>query len=146
MSQANVERLRAFLETWVIAPDAVWHEAVEVWRRGEADMSMFASDVTYDDENLPDHFGETYRGHEGVLRAVERWIAPFESMSIELLEIVGAEDRLLSIHRWRAKAQHTGIEFDTPLAYIWTFRDGKIIHFRSFLDTADAREAMDLEA
>ncbi len=107
-------------------------------------MSMFDDDVTYDDENLPDHFGETYRGHEGVLRAVERWIAPFESMTIELLEIVETERRLLSIHRWRAKAQHTGIEFDTPLAYVWTFRDGKIVHFRSFLDIADAREAMRL--
>jgi ketosteroid isomerase-like protein len=138
MSQENVEKLRAFLETWAIAPNAVWHNAVEVWRRGEADMSIFDSDVTYEDENLPHHFGETYRGHEGVLRAAERWIAPFESLSVELTEIIDIDDRLLSLHRWRATAQHTGLEFDTPLAYIWTFRDGKIIHFRSFLDTAEA--------
>jgi ketosteroid isomerase-like protein len=144
LSQENVERLRAFLETWTTAPNAVWHEAVAAWRRGEADMSAFDSYVTYDDENLPDHFGETYRGHEGVLRAAERWIAPFESLSIELIEIIEVDDRLLSTHRWRAKAQHTGIEFDTPLAYIWTFQDGKIIHFRSFLDTGEAREAIGL--
>lgn len=144
MSQENVERLRAFLETWATAPDAVWHEAVATWRRGEADMSMFDSDVTYDDENLPDHIGETYRGHEGVLRAAERWIAPFESLRIELIEIIDTEDRLLSFHRWRAKARHTGIEFDTPLAYVWTFRTGKVIHFRSFLDTAEARKAVGL--
>jgi uncharacterized protein len=145
MSQEDVEKLRGLFETWTIATE-MWHEAQEAWRRGEADMSLFDPEVTYEDANLPDHVGEMYHGHEGVLRAAERWIEPFEWLLIELEQIIDSGDRLVSIHRWRAKARHTGIEFDTPLAYIWTFRDGKVIHFQSFLDPKQALEAVGLAA
>jgi ketosteroid isomerase-like protein len=144
MSQANVDTLRALFETWTAGTET-WHEAQESWRRGEADMSLFDPDVSYDDTILPDHIGETYRGHEGVLRAAERWIEPFEWLRIELEQIVEAGERLVSIHRWQAQARHTGIEFDSPLAYVWTFRDGKIMHFRSYLDPEQALEAAGLK-
>jgi ketosteroid isomerase-like protein len=141
MSQENVETLRAFWERWALI---TWtHEA---WRRGEIDMSLFDPDVTYEDTTLPDHVGETYRGHEGVVRATERWIEPYGRLLIELEQIVDAGDRLVSIHRARAKARHTGIEFDGLLAYLWTFRDGKVIHFRSFRDPEQAMEAAGLRA
>src|SRR6266480_1707407 len=137
MSQENVEHLRAFLETWGQEP---W--TPEAWQRGDViDMALLDSHVVYEDETLPDHIGEAYTGHEGIVRAAQRWIEPFEWLLIELEEIVDAGDRLVSIHRTRSKARHTGIEFDTPLAYLWTFRDGKVIHFKSFLDPEEALEA-----
>jgi ketosteroid isomerase-like protein len=43
-----------------------------------------------------------------------------------------------SIHRARSKARYSGIEFDMPLAYIWTLRDGKVVHFQSYLDPQQA--------
>jgi ketosteroid isomerase-like protein len=144
MSQKDADNLRALLETWTTATEA-WPEAQAAWRRGEADMSQFDRDVSYDDTVLPDHIGETYHGHEGVLRAAERWIEPFEWLRIELEQIVEGRDRLVSIHRWRAKARHTGIEFDSPLGYGWTFRDGKILHFRSYLDPERALKAAGLQ-
>jgi ketosteroid isomerase-like protein len=135
MPQENVENLRAHLEAW----DA------EAWRRGEFDMSLFDPEVAYEDTVLPDHVGETYRGHDGVARATARWLEPFESTAIETERIVGDGDCLVSIHRVRAKARHTGIEFEGPLAYIWTFRDGKVIHLRSFQEPAEALEAAGLD-
>jgi uncharacterized protein len=139
MSQENVENLRAYLEQWSgerLRPEA---------RPGDVfDLVLLDPDVVYEDANLPDHAGEPYRGHEGVVRAMERWIEPFEWMVIDLEQVIDAGDRLVSIHQWRAKAQHTGIEFDAPLAYLWTFRDGKVIHFRSFLDPKQALEAVGL--
>jgi ketosteroid isomerase-like protein len=141
MSQENVENLRAFLETW---SREAW--TLEAWQRGEVmDMSFLDPEVTYEDSNLPDHVGEAYRGHEGIVRAAERWIEPFEWLLIELEQIVDAGDRLVSIHRARSKARYTGIEFDTPLAYLWTFRDGKVIHFRSFREPGEALEAAGLK-
>ena len=92
----------------------------------------------------PDHSGETYHGHKGVIRATERWTEPFEEMTVDLERIVGTGDCLVSIHRWRAKARHTGIEFDQPLAYLWRFRDGKVIYFRSFRGPEEALEAAGL--
>src|SRR2546421_10392046 len=108
MSQPNVDNLRAFWETWNTS-DA-------------PDLSLLDPDVTYEDTTLPDHVGETYRGHEGVLRATERWLEPYEWLEIELERVVGAGDCLVSIHWVRGKARHTGIELEGPVAYLWTFR------------------------
>src|SRR4051812_5703602 len=140
MSQENVEALRAFLDTWSREP---W--TLEAWQRGEImDQSFFDPEVAYEDTVLPDHADEVYRGREGVNRAAKRWIEDSEWMLIELEQIVGTGDRLVSIHRLRSKAPHTGIEFETPLAYVWTFRDRKVIHFQSFIDPERALEAAGL--
>ncbi len=133
-----MENLRAFLETWNV------RGTLEAWNRGEADVSLLDPAVTYEDTILPDHVGETYRGAEGIARATERWLEPYEEVTIKLEQIVGAGDRLVSIHRARSRARHTGIEFEMPLAYFWTFRDGKVIHLCSYLDPADALEAAGL--
>src|SRR3954452_3471261 len=123
MPQENVESLRAFLQSW---GREAW--TLEAWEGGGViDMSFLDPEVVYVDANLPDHVGEAYRGHEGVARATARWFEPFETLTIELEEIVVAGDFLVSIHRIHAKARHTGIEFDGPVAYLWTFRDGKVI-------------------
>ena len=91
MTQRNVANLRALLETW----------DVEAWKRGE-DMGLLDPEVTYEDTTLPDHVGETYRGHAGVARATERWVEPYEGFAIELERIVGMGDRLVSVHRVRS--------------------------------------------
>lgn len=134
MSQVNVDSLRPFLEKWGEEP---WTPEI-VREGGVLETDLLDPDVTYEDTILPDHAGEAYRGHEGVLRATERWIEGSEWVLVELEEIVIAGDRLVSVHRVRSRARHTGIEFETPLAYIWTFRDGKIIHFESHLDPEQA--------
>jgi ketosteroid isomerase-like protein len=140
MSEENVESLRAFLEPWGREP---W--TLEAWERGGViDMSLLDPEVVYEDENLPDHIGEAYRGHEGIIRAAKRWVEPNEWLLVELEQIVGHGDHLVSIHRTRSKARHSGIEFDAPLAYAWTFRDGKIVHFQSFREPDDALEAAGL--
>ena len=140
MSQENVESLRAFLEPW---GREAW--TPEAWDHGGViDMSLLDPDVVYEDENLPDHIGEAYRGHEGIARAAKRWVEPNEWLLVELEEILGDGDRLVSIHRLRSKARHSGIEFDMPLAYAWTFRDEKIVHFQSFREPDDALEAAGL--
>jgi len=131
MSQENVENLRAFWEAWTPGEDM--------------DMSILDPEVIYQDANLPDHIGETYRGHEGVARATERWLEPYESVTIESERIVGGGDHLVSVHHARSKARYTGIEDEGPVAYTWTFRGGKVIHFRSYRDLAEALEAAGLQ-
>jgi ketosteroid isomerase-like protein len=139
MSRENVENLRAFVETWV--PEA-W--TMEAWQRGELDVSLLDPDITYEDTILPDRAGEIYRGHEGVVRSTERLFDVAEWMAVELEQIVEAGDCAVSIHRVRAKARYTGLEFEMRMAYVWTFRDGKVIHYRSFRDPQQAVEAAGL--
>ena len=134
MSQENAEILRASLETW---SREKW--TLEAWQRAEViDMQLLDPDVIYEDTVLPDHAGEAYLGHEGVIRAGKRWVEGSEWVLVELEQVVAVGDRLVSIHRVRSKALHSGIEFETSLAYVWTFRDGKVIHFRSYLDPEQA--------
>jgi ketosteroid isomerase-like protein len=130
MSQENVDALRAF-----------W----EMWNTNDApDLSLLDPDVTYEDTILPDHVGETYRGREGVARAVARWFEPFAEISIGLERIVGEGDCLVSIHRVRTKARHTGIEFESSLAYVYALHEGKVVHFKSFWDPQEALDAAGL--
>jgi ketosteroid isomerase-like protein len=128
---ANAESLRVFWDRW---------------SRGEDNLSLLDPDVVFEDDNLPDHAGEAYHGHEGVMRATERWLEPFEYMNISLERIVGEGDRFVTVHQTHAKARHSGLEFEGPLAYAWTFRDGKVIHFRSYRDVDEALAAAGLEA
>src|SRR2546422_194611 len=111
MSRENVEKLRVWLKDWDL--DAL--------ARGEVDFSFVDPDVAYEDEVLPDHIGEVYRGHDGLTHAARVWLEPFETYSIELERILGAGDCIVSIHRFQARARHTGIEFDVPVAWFFTF-------------------------
>jgi len=49
--------------------------------------------------------------------------------------------RLISIHHFRGKGRHTGIEDGGRYAYLWTFREAKVIRFRTYRDPAEALEA-----
>jgi ketosteroid isomerase-like protein len=139
MSQGNEQTLRAFLKTLEDIP-----AFVDALKHGDADLALLDPDVVYEDANLPDHIGETYRGTEGILRAAERWAEASEVLTLELERIVGSGDHLVSVHVAHSKARHSGIEFDLPLSYAWTFRDGRIIHFQSYRDPAEALEAAGL--
>lgn len=140
MSQQNVESLRRWGASWEARPDGPLIDR----STGEAVTSHFDPEIVYEDSILPDHARETYRGIEGVVRATERWAEPFEEMTVELEQIVGSGDCLVSIHTFRARAKQTGIEFDDPLAILWRFRDGKVIYFRSFRDPGEALAAAGL--
>jgi ketosteroid isomerase-like protein len=139
MPQENVENLRRLLEAWDPKAD------LETLNRGEAiDLSLIDPEGSYEDTVLPDHVGETYHGYEGILRATEQWLEPFQSLTAELERIVGTGDVLVSVHRVEMTAQHTGIDLEGPLAYVWTFRNGKVIHLKSFSDPTEALEAAGL--
>ena len=49
----------------------------------------------------------------------------------------------MSVHTVRTKGSYGGIEFEFPVAYVWTFRNGKIIHFRSARDPEEALASVD---
>lgn len=140
MSEKDVENLCAFLESWDPRAD------LDSWKRGEPrGEALFHPEVAYEDTILPDHAGEIYRGYDGVARAIERWLEPFESMTVELERIIGTSDRLVSIHRIHAVAQHTGMRFDESIAYDWTFRDGRVVHLKTYWDPAEALAAAGLD-
>jgi ketosteroid isomerase-like protein len=127
----DAARLRAWLESWDL----------EALSRGEVDFSIIDPEATYEDEILPDHAGEIYRGHDGFVQAAQVWLAPYETIDLELDRVLSAGDCVVSVHRARGKARQTGIEFDEPLAWLFAFRDGRIIRWRAFRSANEALEA-----
>jgi len=69
----------------------------------------------------------------------DRWLI------VELERTIDAEDRVLSLHRARMKMRLTGLEFEMPVAYLFTFQEGKVVHARAFADHAEALKAVGLE-
>ena len=144
MSQENVEKVRAYLATWgeMLRPELRPFERIN---STEVAVALFASDAIYEDSVLPDHVGESYRGLDAFVRSGETWLEPFEWLLLELEEIIDADDRVVSLHHARAKMRHTEMEFESPAAYVFTFRDGKVVHQRAFIDHAEALRAVGLE-
>lgn len=109
-----------------------------------AGAPIYAPDFVYEDDFLPDHVGETYRGLDGLRRAWTGFTEPFEAMSYELEQVAGSGDRVVSTHQVWMKARHTGIVQSVRVGYLWTFRGGRLIHGRAFLDPDQALKAAGL--
>jgi ketosteroid isomerase-like protein len=134
MSQEDAEKLEAWLRTWDL--DALV--------RGEVDFSFVHPEVAYEDAVLPDHVGEVYRGHERMTHAARVWLEPFETFRVKLERVIDGGDRIVSIHRFQATARYTGIEFDVPLAWLFTFEDGMVTRWRAYASVDEALEAAGL--
>jgi ketosteroid isomerase-like protein len=141
MGDANIERLWQWGRSWRTASGGgVFVDSAT----GEVELDQFDPDVVYEDATLPDHIGETYRGHEGVARAIKRWSEPYRELTVDLEQVYGSGDCVVSIHRVRATALYSGLAIEMPLAYLWRFRAGKVVYFRSFRDPAEALTAAGL--
>ena len=116
----------------VVRDDAMWAAFSQPF------AALLDPEFVYEDNYLPDHVGETYRGLDGWRRAWIGFVEPYEEMAYELERIVGSDDCFVSTHRVRAKARHSGIVQDFQAAYIWTYRDGRLIHAQGFREADQA--------
>ena len=131
MSQENVEKLR---KEW------------DIWMTGNlADLSLLDADVILEETVLPEQTDEPYHGHEGVRRAWARWSELWETLDTELEWARDAGDSVVSCHRVHVRGRGSGIETETRYAYVWTFRKGKITHYKSYRDPTEALKAAGLE-
>jgi ketosteroid isomerase-like protein len=60
---------------------------------------------------------------------------------IELERVFSVGGHIVSLHRFRGKFRHTGMEFEGPLAYLYTVRDGKVTRWRAYPSADEAVEA-----
>jgi ketosteroid isomerase-like protein len=69
----------------------------------------------------------------------ETWWAEFHAVPHDFLD---AGDEVIVLGRYTGRAKETGKPLDVPFAHVWTFRAGKAVRFRQFLDTAGWCEAL----
>jgi ketosteroid isomerase-like protein len=134
MSQENVEIVRRGLEAWqrddldtwlsTLDPAVEWHTALE---------------------RLVGGMGSFYRGVKGMREFWTAYRTELEDFRIEAEELrdLGDDGVLFLGHLWW-RGPASGIELDSPVGLIFTFRDRKIVRSMDYLSHQEALEAAGL--
>jgi uncharacterized protein len=123
---------------------AIVQQAYKQFQSGDIDGVISHLDANVD-WSLPKidnvRIGGQYMGHAGVRTFFNMLAADQDVVAFEPREFMANDDTVVAIgdYRWRVKA--TGKEFSSPFAHAFTFRDGQVIRFREFADTAAAARA-----
>ena len=131
MSQENVEAFKRAFEAGnrqdveaLLAefhPDVEWHAA----------FPMLGGDAVY-------------RGHEGIREFLSEVWEVLADTQLEFREIRDAGDQVVAVGHFRGRGKGSGVEAETPFAYVVDFRGGKALRVRSYLDPKEALEAAGL--
>jgi ketosteroid isomerase-like protein len=129
MSQENVEALRRQLEQFN--------------RTGEVLLEIYDSDaewmVAREDPDAAPH-----RGMEAICGYFSQWTGMFERIDIRAEQVIDAGDKVFSWIRFSGKGITSGASVEMEFAYIWIFRDGKVVRVEEYFDRVDALEAVGL--
>ena len=116
----------------------------EAFGRGDvaAVLGAMADDVEWHEaEGMP--YGGVYRGGqavaENVFGPVMRDIPNF---AVSPEELIGSGDTVAVVVRYTGTGQATGKQLDLPVVHVWDVRDGKVVRFRQFIDTAMVLEVV----
>ena len=132
MSRENVEVIRGGLEAW---------------NRGDLDVLLKVMDpeveLTPVIAQLVEGGDAVYRGIPGARRFWEDWRIAwnFQFGDLDLRE---AGDDVVMITQASVTSHASGLDLDTPMAAVFTLRNERLIRMTSYLDPAEALEAVGL--
>lgn len=133
MSRENVEVVRQ-----------IWDAAGR--RDTQAVLSLYDTDVDLDVSGFPvvatdaDH----YRGHEGLRRLFAEWGEIWEGADSELLELIDAGERVVSVYSYRGRGRASRLPVEEVFASVWTIRDQKVMRVEWFISRDEALAATGL--
>ena len=128
MSEENVEIVRSGLESFLATGTPVWETLDE--------------NVVIEDHDIPER--GAYRGHEGFVRWMEEWDAPWGEWSLEPQEFIDAGDRVVVIVQLKATGRGSGVQVERNDGLVYEVRGGKLARIDYFNNRADALEAAGL--
>ena len=134
MSQENVEVCKRAFEAGNrrdfdgilrdLHPDVEWHPGIVEHLTGDATV---------------------YPGPEGVREGLMRdFFATFDDVRFDFSEIRDLGDQVLAIGSIHARGTESGVEIESPWAYVIRFKEGKVIWVRNYMDVEQALEAAGL--
>jgi ketosteroid isomerase-like protein len=131
MSQENVEILRRLFERWAT---------------GDLSADCFDPDVEYSriGAETPDMEGR-WLGRDELSTAMRDYLRAFADLRIEAERIIDlGGDRVLVLSRHTARGKQSGVPIEHEIGDLFTLRDGRVVHWDSYWDRADARRAAGL--
>ena len=132
MSEENVENIM---------------QAVEAFNRRDADgfIALVTPEVEWEDAIFWSGETRTYRGRDELREWFAQVVEPWESVQVEVQEIMETDDRMLVGLSLTGRGKGSGVE--APELHVWQvnrFADGKTARRQVFLERADALEAAGL--
>lgn len=117
----------------------------EAFGRGDIGTVLSALDPEiewWEAENFIYADGNPYVGHQGVLQGVfARLGSEWEGFSVSPEELLDAGETIVGRGYYSGKFRKTGSDVRAQFAHLFTFRNGKVVKFQQYTDTAQFREA-----
>jgi ketosteroid isomerase-like protein len=115
----------------------IYEQLLQAFNREGVDgvLPYFSEDVEVFDPDLPP---DAYRGREAVRRVAEQLMSGFKDVEIQEFRLLPAGDRVVALLRTSGKGEGNDLEIEMSDAHTVTFRDGKIVHWRLYLDQGEA--------
>jgi uncharacterized protein len=86
--------------------------------------------------------GNPYIGPQGVLQGVfARLGGEWEGFAVSAKEVLDAGETVVGQGYYSGKFRQTGRDVRAQFAHVFTFRNGKVVKFQQYTDTAQFREA-----
>ena len=118
---------------------------VDAWNRGDREAWLALWDEEAEFYPLRAQLeGESYSGHEGLMRFLDEMTQDFEEVRFEVEETRDAGEQMVGIGRFLARGRASGVDLNVPLGVLMRMRRGKIVYTRFFSEPADALEAAGL--
>jgi uncharacterized protein (TIGR02246 family) len=100
----------------------------------DADLSTLTSELVQ---------GNAYRGHSGIREYFSSFADVWEELHLEPEEIRDLGDRILVVGRWSSRGKESGAAVESPAAWIFAVRDGRIVFTRAYRDAEEALSDLD---
>ena len=132
MAQENVDTLR---------------KLGEAWNRDDLDsfLEQLHPEVEFHSEvaRLVDGDTAPRRGHDGMRRFWEEWRTVWD-LTIDISDYHDLGEIVVSVGHMRIRGKGSGVDIESPVAYVNEFQDGSIRRVRAYLDPKQALEAVGL--
>jgi ketosteroid isomerase-like protein len=129
MSQENVDR---------------FVEATEAFNRGDVEAWLEQYDKKVVFEPQVAEMEGAYVGHDGIRAFITNIGDLYEGFQVRLHDVRDLGERVLALGTASSIGMGSGIEQETPLAIVASFRNGRITHFKDYGDKDQALEAAGL--
>lgn len=116
----------------------IYGRLIEAFNQGGTDavLGFFSEDVEVYDPDLP---GDgTYRGQDGLRHMLDQMLSGAERTVVRDFEVIPAGDRVVALTHTYARGEGGDPEVEVRDAHMMTFRDGKIVYWRLYLDRNEA--------
>lgn len=86
-------------------------------------------------------FAGTFQGHDGVRRFFSIAMEKIDVLDQQVHDLVASGNKVVALGYEHMRVKKNGREYKSNWAHVYSFKDGKVIRFEEFIDTAEVAAA-----